>query len=82
MTATRHQIVDDTGSDDEFHILVVEERGSVVRFLGETEVVVLLVEAHWVPKKKKITAMMQRRDIGALVQSWRGKINFPYLHFT
>lgn len=32
--------------------------------------------------KKKITAMMQRRGIGDLVQSWRGKINVHYMHFT
>lgn len=45
---------------------------------------VLLLKAHWVAKKrrKKITAMMQRRGIGALVQSWRGKINLDYMHFT
>lgn len=43
----------------------------------------LLLKAHWVAKKKKkITAMMQRRGIGALVQSWRGKINLDYMHFT
>lgn len=42
--------------------------------------VVLLLKAHRVAKK--ITAMMQRRGIGALVQSWRGKINLDYMHFT
>ena len=55
----------------------------------EVVAVVVLLEAHWAPqkkkkkkKKKKITAMMQRRGIGALVQSWRGKINLHYMHFT